>query len=133
MSKSQMSRLSPYAMCVLGPCVAADGGFVKLLKLCCGGCVCWSCQPCSPSPVLRAGLAGLTQISVVFLFVDANYCPPVGVLGLGKGFLEQELLSELDDISLALCWCVVLQEGKPRIDVLGVRQLFRIIKWGLDF
>lgn len=28
---------------------------------------------------------------MVCVFVDANYCPPFGVLGLEKGFLEQEL------------------------------------------
>lgn len=59
--------------------------------------VCWSRQPSFLFFYIvghpLAGWECLTQICVVFLFVDADYCLPVGVLGLekDKGFLEQEL------------------------------------------
>lgn len=81
--------------------------------------------------VLRARLASLTQTCVVFLFVEVNYCPPVEVLGLekDKGFLEQELWVNL--VTSARPRAIVLQEGRPRLEVLGVRQLLRFIKWGL--
>lgn len=67
----------------------------------------------------------------MFLFVEDNYCPPVEVLGLEKdrGFLEQELWVNL--VTSARPRAVVLQEGRPRLEVLGVRQLLRFIKWGL--
>lgn len=86
---------------VCGTAEALAGGSEGRFWFCSRGWVCWFCHSwsCQPSalffsvaehpPVLRAGLAGLTQMGVVF--VNADYCPPAAVLGLKKGFLEQEL------------------------------------------
>lgn len=152
MSNSQVSRLSPYAICVIGSWVMTDvaglwncwplaGDLEGWFCLCSGS---WVCQPSSlflyiaeipwqsGNPlVLRARLASLTQTCVVFLFVEVNYCPPLEVLGLekDKGFLEQELWVNL--VTSARPRAIVLQEGRPRLEVLGVRQLLRFIKWGL--
>lgn len=66
------------------------------------------------------------------VFVDVITVPLLACQVLRKGFWSRNF-GELGDISLALCWCIVLQEGRPRLDVSGVRQSLRFIKWGLGF
>lgn len=111
MSKSQMSRLSSYAMCVLGPWVTTDTTGLWNCWSSCAAVGAASSGPVRRGPVREAlrsfllhpsagwGFPGSqsrscwshSDLCSVFLFVDANYCPPFGGLGLEKGFLEQEL------------------------------------------
>lgn len=146
MSKSQMSRLSPYAICVIGSLVMTDvAGLWNCWPLAwdleewfwfCSGC--WVCQPSSlffyiaEHPLAEWESLGSQSWSCQsHSDLCSNYCPPVGVLGLlkDKVFLEQELWVNLS--TSAQPRAVVLQKGRPRLEVLGVRQLLRFTKWGL--
>lgn len=146
MSKSQMSRLSPYAICVIGSLVMTDvAGLWNCWPLArnlegwfwfCSGS--WVCQPSSlffyiaEHPLAEWESPGSQSRSCQsHSDLCSNYCPPVGVLGLlkDKVFLEQELWVNL--VTSARPRAVVLQEGRPRLEVLGVRQLLRFTKWGL--
>lgn len=104
MSKSQIGQ-RPVQLCVWSQRCGQRCGSVGLLRPCLGGFrplpgagVCCCCQPgcvflysrAALDRVGRPGSSGqfspVSQISVVVSFVDTNYCPLVGALGLEDGF-----------------------------------------------
>lgn len=147
MSKSQMSRLMPYAivLCVGHWGVASTVGLWNCWSSCWGrewwfwfssrSWVCWGCLPGSVSScATKHCLAGWEFLSSqssscqsyldrysVFCF-DANFCPLVGALGLE----EDSFWSRTFRWTWTSVWPQRYKKGRPVLEVLAVRRLLRI-------